>query len=97
VGGVEFGLEYPELQPQISASGLGESSVEWSYEEARGIRLQGTKTMHLLIEAPKGMPSGRASLDLVADVLVRNSFLPTLMPRSKQQEAADPLEKVPLW
>ena len=32
VGGVEFGLEYPELQPIVSASGLGERLVDWSYE-----------------------------------------------------------------
>jgi len=95
-GGVEFGLEYPELQPQISAAGIGERCVDWSYNEVRGIRLQGSKTMHLLVEAPKGMPSSWASLDLVADVLVRNSFLSALVP-SKQQEAADRLEKVPLW
>jgi hypothetical protein len=96
VGGVEFGLEYPELQPVISASGIGENEVDWNYEAAKGIRLQGSKTMYLLVEAPKGMPSAWASLDLVADVLVRNSLLPTLMPRSGRQEAADPM-KVQLW
>jgi hypothetical protein len=97
VGGVEFGLEYPELQPVITTAGIGESDVDWSYEEASGMRVQGSKTMHLLVEAPKGMSSAWASLDLVADVLVRNSYLPTLMPRSRRQEAAEPLEKVPLW
>jgi hypothetical protein len=72
---VEFGLEYPELQPEITTAGIGQSDVDWSFEEVRGIRLQGSKTMHLLVEAPRGMSSGWAHLDLVADVLVRNSIL----------------------
>jgi hypothetical protein len=96
VGGIEFGFEYPELQPVISAYGIGENAVHWDYEEAKGIRLQGSKTMHFLVEAPKGMSSGWASLDLAADVLVRNSLLPTLMPRSELQEAAEPM-KAQLW
>jgi hypothetical protein len=95
VGGVEFGLEYPELQPTISAAGIGEDLVAWDYEEARGIRLQGSKTMHLLVEAPRGMPSSRATLELVADVVVQGLFLPALI-RTRKQEAADPMT-VQLW
>jgi hypothetical protein len=95
VGGVEFAFEYPELQPIISASGIGENAVDCGYEEARGIRLQGSKTMHLLVEAPNGMPSGWASLDVLADVLARGKFLPALI-RKERQEAADRM-KVQLW
>jgi len=95
VGGVQFGLEYAELQPRISAAIIGDNIASWDYEEARGIRLQGSKTMYLLVEAPKGMPSAWASLDLVADVQVRGSFLAALI-RPERQEDADPM-KVQLW
>jgi hypothetical protein len=98
VGGLEFGIEYPELQPIITAGGLGEDVADWNYEEARGIRLQGSKTMHLLIKVPTGMPSGWATLGLVADVIVGGSLLPVLpaLLRQDRQEVTDPMT-VQLW
>jgi hypothetical protein len=98
LGGLEFGLEYPELQPIISAGGLGEDVADWNYEEAKGIVLQGSKTMHLLVTAPKGMPAASATLGLVADVEVGGfsvPVIPSLLRRSEQQEA-DPM-RVQLW
>jgi hypothetical protein len=95
VGGVEFGLEYPELQPTISAAAVGENVVAWDFQEVKGIKLQGIKTMHLLVKSPRGMPSCRATLALVADVVVQGSFLPALI-RRRGQEAADPIT-VRLW
>jgi len=85
IGGVEFGFEYPELQPLISASGAGEEKPSWDYEEAKGAMVQGSKWMHLLAKAPKGMETVRAILDLVADVRVRDSRLPVLAIRDKEQ------------
>ncbi len=32
VGGAEFGFEYPELQPVITAAGGGEATPSWDYE-----------------------------------------------------------------
>jgi len=94
-GGVEFGFEYPELQPLISATGVGEAKPSWDYEEAKGARLQGGKWMHLLVKAPKGMASSKAVLDLTADVTVRGSRLPVLVLRSRQE--AESRLTVRLW
>jgi hypothetical protein len=88
VGGVEFGFEYPELQPIISAAGAGEAGPSWDYQEAKGMRVQGSKWMHLLVKAPKEMPSGQAILDLAADVLVRGSRLPVLVLRNRKEAEA---------
>jgi hypothetical protein len=85
IGRVEFGFEYPELQPLISAAGAGEEKPSWDYEEARGVALKGSKWMHLLVKAPKGMETIRAILDLAADVQVRDSRLPVLAIRDRQQ------------
>jgi len=85
IGGIEFGFEYPELQPLISAAGAGEERPSWDYEEARGVAVQGSKWMHLLIKAPQGMEMVRAVLDLAADVQVRDSRLPVLAIRDKEQ------------
>ena len=47
--------------------------------------VQGSKWMHLLLKAPKGMEPLRAILDLAADVQVRDSRLPVLVIRDKEQ------------
>ncbi len=85
VGGIEFGFEYPELQPIISAAGVGEAEPSWDYEEAKGVMVQGGKWMHLLIKVPRGMTPVRAILDLVADVRVRDSRVPVVVIRSRQK------------
>jgi hypothetical protein len=93
LGEIEFGLEYPELQPIITASGIGEAVPSWDYETARGLRVQGSKFMHLLLKAPKGMVSGEAVLDLVANVGTRGFRLPILGSRAKPE----PHLSVRLW
>jgi len=85
IGDIKFGFEYPELQPIISATGAGEAKPSWDYEEAKGITVQGSKWMHLLVKAPKGMETIRGILDLAADVRVRDSRLPVLAIRHKEQ------------
>ena len=95
VGGAEFGFEYPELQPLVSAAGAGEAAPSWDYEEARGVRVQGSKWMHLLVKAPKGMPSGQATLDLAADISVRGFRLPVLVLRNRTE--AEARLTVQLW
>jgi hypothetical protein len=84
-GELAFGFEYPELQPLISAAGAGETEPSWDYEEAKGVTVQGSKWMHLLARAPKGMEVVRAILDLAADVRVRDTRLPVLVIRDKEQ------------
>ncbi|HEX4208725.1 MAG TPA: hypothetical protein VHZ51_31890 [Ktedonobacteraceae bacterium] len=47
----------------------------------------GTKWMYLLVKAPKGQASGRAILELEADVLVRGVRLPVTFWRRQEQDA----------
>jgi len=84
VGEIAFGIEYSELQPIISAAGVGESEPSWDYEEARGTMVQGAKHMHLLLKVPKGMDTVRATLDLVADVSVYGSRLSAVFPSTEE-------------
>lgn len=78
VGSLEFGLNYVEIQPLISGTGVGQPDPMWDYEVAKGVRVQGCKVMYVLVKAPKGMPSARVILDLAADVVVQGSVLPAL-------------------
>ena len=94
-GSAEFGLEYMEQVPLISAAlGVG-FDPSWDYGAGRGREVLGTKWMYLLIKAPKGLTSGRALLDLEADVLVRGVPLPVVFWR-QQEQAAERLA-VSLW
>ena len=74
-GGIDFGLEYAELHPIISATGIGEGQPSWDYEEAKGLKIQGSKFMHMLLKVPKKMKPFEAFLDLVADVRIRDQVL----------------------
>jgi len=95
LGSAEFGFEYTELIPQVSAAIGSSFDPSWDYMAGPGQEVQGTKWMHLLVKAPKGMTSGRALLDLEADVLVRGARLPVILWR-KQEQAAEQLT-VSLW
>lgn len=94
-GEVDFGLEYRELQPRISAAGAGQADPSWDYAEAQGMGLQGSKWMYLLVKAPKGMVIGRATLDLVADIEVEGLHLPVVVLRNHKQAEAQ--LTVQLW
>ncbi len=73
------------MQPIISAAGVGEAEPSWDYEEAKGVKVQGGKWMHLLMKVPRGMTPVRATLDLAADVCVRKVRLPVVVIRNRQQ------------
>jgi hypothetical protein len=94
-GDLSFGLEYTELQPVISAAGLGEAKPSWDYETARGVKVQGGKVMYLLAQAPKGMAAATARLTLVADVATGSGLFRSVLGHSKREAAAPVL--VQLW
>jgi hypothetical protein len=75
LGDMEFGIDYSELQPIISANGAGEPHASWDYEEAKGVRVQGSKWMYMLLKVPMGMRPVCATLDLIADVELKGSIL----------------------
>jgi hypothetical protein len=95
LGSAEFGFEYTELIPLVSAAIGASFDPSWDYRAGPGQELQGTKWMHLLVKAPKGMTSGRALLELEADVLVREVRLPVTFWR-KREQAAEQLT-ISLW
>jgi hypothetical protein len=96
VGSLEFGLEYPELQPIIVGAGVGEAIPTWDYQTATGMAsIQGTKWMHLLIKAPKGMPAATAQLAVTAQLYVESitSWIPVVAGPAEQGTRLD----VRLW
>ena len=95
IGNVEFGFEYTEQIPMISAS-IGTSfDPSWDYRAGPGHEVLGTKHMFLLLKAPKGLASAQALLDLEADVLIRGVRFPVTFWRRQKQAA--PQLMAPLW
>ena len=86
LGSAEFGFEYTELIPLVSAAIGASFDPSWDYRAGPGQEVQGTKWMYLLVKAPKGVTSGRAILELEADVLVRGVRLPVTFWRKHEQE-----------
>jgi hypothetical protein len=87
IGSAEFGFEYTELIPLVSGAIGGSFDPSWDYTAHSDQDVQGTKWMHLLVEVPKGMTSGRALLELEADVLTKNGILPATLWRKREQES----------
>jgi len=81
------GFQYTSLEPEISAAGVGESAVSWDYQAIRGFPLRGSTWMHLLVEAPTGMTTGEATIDLAADLVYGSRRLPTIFRRRDGGEA----------
>ena len=90
LGGLEFGYEYQELHPIITAAGIGEENPSWDFREAKGSTVQGSKFMLMLLKVPKGMKPVEAFIDLVASVKIRDQVLPINI--SKRDISANPLK-----
>ena len=89
LGSTDFGIEYPELQPTIVAAGVGERRPSWDYRKAKGIGIQGSKFMHLLLKVPKNMRKVRAKLKLTADLEVGGNWLTGLCLRNQNDIESD--------
>jgi hypothetical protein len=88
VGGVAFGFDYPELEPEVTASGVGESQPQWEYRQTRGTTVQGSKLAYLLVAAPPDMMSCRAALGLSAEVERGGFGLPVRWFRDEERRQA---------
>lgn len=95
LGSAEFGFEYPELQPVITAAGHSSAEASWDYSEVPGAAMHGGKWMHLLVKAPKGMPSAEANIYLVADVAAARGVVRAFV-KNKPTDTRDQLP-VRLW
>jgi hypothetical protein len=94
LGGVEAGLEYPELLPMVSGSGIGETTPSWDYLAVRGTRVAGVRCMHLIARMPRGTGPVTANLELTAEMVGNGFRIPVVLRR--QHSETERLE-VRLW
>jgi hypothetical protein len=68
ISGIEFGQDYSEQQPIITASGAQTSQPSWSLKSFRGVRIIGSKWMHLVLRVPKNQRQVFTTIVLTANV-----------------------------
>ena len=96
-GSFEYGFTYEVLEPQIYATGQGESTPSWTFKRTKTQRLQGGKAMHLVVAAPQGTSEASADLELTAN-LTKPGFIGLPMGLFERRGEAPPATlEVRLW
>lgn len=87
LGSVETTLDTTSVVPVITASGLGESTIRWTFDHQRDHLLTGSRVVYALIELPPGISAVRASLHLSARVQHTNLglWLTGLLPETDDE------------
>lgn len=88
MGELEFGFEYNELIPIVSATGIMEANPVWEYREAPGSLIQGSKLMHILVKVPKGLSPIFATASIDAKLRAYGSLLNTVFGLEESRAAA---------
>ena len=79
IGEAGFSLHYTQLEPVVTAAGVGESAVDWSMMDMAGLYVLGSKWMYLVVKAPKGMPSAHVELDPASPTCLHRVALSRLL------------------
>jgi hypothetical protein len=66
LGGVETTLDTSYVVPVITATGLGEQTVRWTFQRQRTHPLAGSRVVYAIVEVPPQVAGVRATLHLAA-------------------------------
>ena len=75
IGESEFGFEYSELTPIVSATGVMEPTPVWEYQEAPGYSIRGSKLMHILMKVSKDLHPIFATATVYAKLRAHGNLL----------------------
>jgi hypothetical protein len=75
VGGIKHTVAYDELTPIVTGTGAGTAAASWDYRPFKKESIAGSKRMYVIVRAPPGTQSCRASLDLQTRVSVAGRIL----------------------
>ena len=84
-GSVEHQLEYKQLLPMITASGIGEKISSWDFEAVRGAYISGVRVVHMIVSAPPGTVSGMVSIRVAANVVGPGIQIPVILRRGRTE------------
>lgn len=96
-GAGEFGyaVEYPAVEPVVSAAGFEEVTPSWDFASAPGYLIHGGKLLHAVVAAPRDLQRLAVALSLTADLDYRGFRLPTWL-RGDPTQAEHTVEVI-LW
>jgi hypothetical protein len=79
VGEASRTIEYPSVEPVVSASGIDEQTPSWDFSAVRGNPLQGGKLLFVIVSAPRLADLLRVNLSLAATLDHHGLRLPALL------------------
>jgi hypothetical protein len=68
VGEFAYSVDYPDIEPVLTATGIDEATPSWNFTAAPGFPLNGAKLLHAVIAAPRMLNRLSVALNLTADL-----------------------------
>lgn len=63
-----YSVEYPAIEPIMTATGIGEPTLSWNFTAIPGFPLIGAKLLHVVVAAPRALRHLTVALTLTADL-----------------------------
>jgi len=67
-GELAYSVEYPAIEPVLTAAGIDESTPSWNFTAVSGFPLAGAKLLHAVVAAPRALSRLTAAVVLTADL-----------------------------
>jgi hypothetical protein len=68
VGKIAYSIDYPAIEPVLTAAGIDESTPSWNFTAVPGFPITGTKLLYAIISAPHKLDHLTVSVSLSADL-----------------------------
>ncbi len=68
VGEFAYSVDYPAIEPVLTATGIDEATPSWNFTAAPGFPLSGAKLLHAVIAAPRALGHLTVAVNLTADL-----------------------------
>ncbi len=96
VGEFAYSVDYPAIDPVLTATGIDEATPSWNFTAAPGFPLMGAKLLHAVIAASRALDHLTVAVSLTADLdYGRRRFGAWL--RGDPTQAHPPIFEVRLW
>ena len=88
IGEVGRTIEYPAVEPVISANGIDEPTPSWDFSASRGSPVNGGKLLFAVVSAPRAINGLRVSMSMAATLDHQGLRLPALLGGRAKKDSA---------
>ena len=67
-GEFAYSVDYPAIEPVLTAAGIDESTPSWNFTAVPGFPLTGAKLLHAVVAAPRALSHLTVTVELTADL-----------------------------